>query len=98
MNIPKFTITKKELFLFSAAIIILFTLVLQIPLSVFNAYDLLLITILTFLAKGFFNDTKDTPLYFMFILGIFFTLYFPIFRVLLIYIIAIGLFKVLRVV
>jgi hypothetical protein len=98
LHIPKFTITKKEIFLLAAALLILFSLVLQIPISVFNAYDLLLITILTFLAKGFFQDTKDTPLYFIFTLGIFFTLYYPIFQVLLIYLITIALFKVIKVI
>lgn len=96
--LSRFSITKKEIFLLATAIILLFSVVLQIPISVFNAYDLLLLTILTFLAKGFFTDTHDTPLYFMFTICIFLTLYYRTFHVVLVYLIALGLMKVLKVI
>ena len=92
-----FSLTKKEMFLLAAALVLIVLLVGQVPVPYFNVSHILLLTLFTFLGKGFFPATKDTPLYFALISGVLMTLYYPIFQVLLIYFLLIGFMKVLKV-
>lgn len=92
-----FTLTKRELFLLGATMLMIISAIARVPVPFFNVSHVLLLTIFTFLGKGFFPAVKDTPLYFALLAGIVMTLYYPIFQVLLIYFLLIGFMKVLKV-
>jgi hypothetical protein len=90
-------LSKREILLVLAGILLIISLLFQIPLSTFNGYDLLTLTILTIVAKGFFSTKRDAPLFFVFVACAFLTLYYPIFQIILIYFLGFVFMKVFRV-
>jgi len=96
MTLSHFTITKKELFLLLSAVLLVAAIALHIPLPFFNAYDLIIITMLTFIGKGFFPSNNDTPLLLVFLASIFLTLYYPVFQVIVFFFLSFFFLKLFR--
>lgn len=93
---PHFTITKKEVFLILSAVLLMGIVALHVPIPFFNAYDLVIIIVLTFIAKGFFPPYNDTPLLLVFLASIFLTLYYPIFQVIVFFFLSFFFLKLFR--
>lgn len=97
-SIGKFYFNKKEMFLLVAAILLFIVMQFNYTVSFFNPFDLLVLTIFTLLAKGFFTSTNDSPLLLVFLFAIFLTLYVPLFQVILFYFMSFVFLKTLKVI
>ncbi|MBI4129871.1 hypothetical protein HY468_00995 [Candidatus Roizmanbacteria bacterium] len=97
-NIGKFYFSKKELFLLLTAVLLFLMMQYNYTVSFFNPFNLLVLTILTFLAKGFFTSVNDTPLFLVFLSAVFLTLYYPLWQIIIFYFLSFFFMKVLRVI
>jgi len=73
-NLGRFYFSKKELFLLLSALMLGLIVYLKYSISFFDPLKLLILTIFTFLAKGFISTINDTPLLLVFLISIFLTL------------------------
>jgi hypothetical protein len=86
------------MFLLFAAVALFIMNYFHYTFDFFDPFKLLILTILTFMAKGFFATINDTPLFLVFIAAIFFTLYYPLFQIILFFFLAFFFMKLLRVI
>ena len=97
-NLGKFYFSKKELFLLLASVLLFVIMQFNFTVSFFNPFNLLVLTVFTLLAKGFFTTTNDSVLFIIFLASIFLTLYMPMFQVVLFYALSFVFLKVFRVI
>lgn len=97
-NISKFYFSKKEMFLLIAAVALFIMHQQHYTFDFFNPFNLLILTVLTFIAKGFFSTINDSPLFLVFLTAVFLTLYYPLFQIIIFYFLAFFFMKLLRVI
>lgn len=97
-GLNRFYFSKKELFLILAGILLVVIMRMNLTVSFFDPYQILLLTLLTFLAKGFISTTNDAPVFIVFLASIFLTFYYPFFQILIFYFLAFSLLKLFRLI
>lgn len=86
------------MFLLIAAAVLFILTRMHYTFDFFDPFKLLILTVLTFIAKGFFSTINDSPLFLVFIVAIFLTLYYPLFQIILFYFAAFFFLKLLKVI
>lgn len=94
----KFYFEKKDFFLILAILSLLGTIHFSYPLPLFDSKNLLVLTILFLLAKGVVLPTHDTAVFTAFLVALFLTLFFPLFKVLIFLVFAFIFLRLTKVV
>ena len=97
-NLGRFYFSKKELFLLIASVLLFIIMQSNFTISFFDPFELLVLTVFTLLAKGFFTTTNDGVLFVIFLASIFLTLYMPMFQIIIFYFLSFVFLKVFRVI
>lgn len=94
----KFYFEKKDFFLILAAIFLWGAFYFSFPLPFFDPKDLLTLVILFFLAKGLILPSHDAVVFTTFLVALFLTLFFPLFKVLIFLVFSFVFLRLLRVI
>jgi len=78
----QFYIDKRDLFILLVVVLLLLGNYLDYPLPYFDYQNLIIITLLFLLAKGFLLTTYDSALFATFLTALILTLFFPLLQVL----------------
>jgi len=94
----QFYIDKRDLFILLAIILLSLGYYLNFPLPYFSYQNLVLLTILFLLAKGFLLTTYDSAFFVTFLTACILTLFIPLFQVLLFLLLAFFFLRLLKVI
>lgn len=94
--IGQFYFDKRELFLLLLAILLGVAIYLGYEVPLFKLQQLFVLMLLLLFSKAIIPSSKDTSLFFAFLIAVFLTLFVPFFTVVLFLFISLILFKVFK--